>query len=325
MFKIFVKNLSLYGYHGVKPEEKQEGQYFVYNIEIKINKDSFSGSDNLSETVNYSDAIEIIKEINSQNKFDLLETLAEEISVRISKLSPLISNVKVRVEKINPPIKEKLDSVGVTYKLAVNKKSPDNEFEGKNQDNIKFEKIKDSGLFSGTKKVSKKGHRIVYLSIGTNKGNKLENIKKALYLIFKSDIFKILEVSSIYETEPMYFKGQDNFYNLAIKAAVKSSTNPFAVLGYIKNIEYEMGRESQPVKNGPRIIDIDILYIEDICINSDILKVPHPRLSERNFVMMPLSEVAPDFEINGENINEYIKRKSYPDKIVKINQDILIP
>lgn len=245
MFKIFVKNLSLYGYHGVKPEEKQEGQYFVYNIEIKINKDSFSGSDNLSETVNYSDAIEIIKEINSQNKFDLLETLAEEISVRISKLSPLISNVKVRVEKINPPIKEKLDSVGVTYKLAVNKKSPDNEFEGKNQDNIKFEKIKDSGLFSGTKKVSKKSYRIVYLSIGTNKGNKLENIKKALYLIFKSDIFKILEVSSIYETEPMYFKGQDNFYNLAIKAAVKSSTNPFAMLGYVKNIEYEMGRESQ--------------------------------------------------------------------------------
>ena len=75
-----------------------------------------------------------------------------------------------------------------------------------------------------------------------------------------------------------------------------------------------MGRENQIIKNGPRIIDIDILSIEDIKINSDILKLPHPGLPERNFVLIPLSEIAPDFEINGVNIIEFIKKHKFPAK-----------
>ncbi|MCL6088415.1 MAG: 2-amino-4-hydroxy-6-hydroxymethyldihydropteridine diphosphokinase [Actinobacteria bacterium] len=295
MFKIFVKNLTLYAYHGVKPEEKREGQYFIFNVQIRIKKESFKDRDNLCETVNYSEAIRIIKEINLKNKFDLMETLAEEIASGISKMSPIISSVKVKVEKINPPLDEKLDSVGVSYKLEVNKEA-------------------------GFKPASEKNQHQVYLSVGTNEGNKLDNIRKALNLISKLGIVKILEVSSIYETEPMYYKNQNNFYNLVIKAAVKIDVSPFVLLGYLKNIEYEMGRKVQPVKNGPRIIDIDILYIEGLNINSDILKIPHPKLSERNFVIMPLSEVAPDFKINGLNIHDYISKNVFPDKIVKINQ-----
>src|SRR5680860_502463 len=122
MFKIFIKNLKLYGYHGVNPEEKREGQYFVFNVEINIFKDSFKDGDVLSETVNYSEAVNVIKEVNTAAKFDLLETLAEEITIRISRLSPIISKVKTRVEKINPPINEELDSVGVEFKLDVKNK-----------------------------------------------------------------------------------------------------------------------------------------------------------------------------------------------------------
>ncbi|MCL4384859.1 MAG: 2-amino-4-hydroxy-6-hydroxymethyldihydropteridine diphosphokinase [Actinobacteria bacterium] len=293
MFKIFIKNLSLYGYHGVKPEEKEEGQYFVFNVGIIINKGSFNGIDNLSETVNYSEVIKIIKEINSSNKFNLLETLAEKICYKIFELSSLISKVKVKVEKINPPIDEKLDSVGVSFNLTLNK------FNQKSQ--------------------KSENYRIIYLSIGTNKGNKLENIKKALKMINESAVFEILKVSSIYETEPMYYKEQENFYNIVIKTAIKNSINPFVILGNIKNIEFEMGRENQIIKNGPRIIDIDILFIEGLNIDSDILKIPHPKLSERNFVLIPLSEIAPDFKINDMDINEYIKIKNFSDKVIKIN------
>ncbi|MCX6347097.1 MAG: 2-amino-4-hydroxy-6-hydroxymethyldihydropteridine diphosphokinase, partial [Actinobacteria bacterium] len=131
-------------------------------------------------------------------------------------------------------------------------------------------------------------------------------------------------VSSIYETEPMYVKNQDNFYFFFFKAAVKKSLNPFAILGYVKSIEYEMGRENQVIKNGPRIIDIDILSIEDIKINSDILKLPHPGLSERNFVLVPLSEIAPDFKINGVNINEFIKKHKFVEKVSRISMDMML-
>ena len=355
MFKIFIKNLSLYGYHGVKPEEKEEGQYFVFNVEIIINKGSFNGIDNLSETVNYSEVIKIIKEINSGNKFNLLETLAEKICYKIFELSSLISRVKVKVEKINPPIDEKLDSAGVSFSLTSNKfnqksqKHENNEFlsnevldkdfkanfkaemhdnvnvkDTKNIDDIEdSEYFKDfdffTRIFNFDKKKLKENYRIIYLSIGTNKGNKLENIKNALNMINESAVFEILKVSSIYETEPMYYKEQENFYNIVIKAAVKNSINPFVILGNIKNIEFEMGRENQIIKNGPRIIDIDILFIEGLNIDSDILKIPHPKLSERNFVLIPLSEIAPDFKINDMNINEYIKIKNFSDKVIKIN------
>lgn len=290
MFKIFVKNLRLYGYHGVRPEEKSEGQYFIFNVEIKISKESFKDKDDISETVNYSEAVRIIKEINSKNKFDLIETLAEKIAVKISEISYMISKVKVKVEKIKPPIDEKLDSVGVVFETGLSQKI--------------------------------KSDQIVYLSIGTNKGNKLENIKNALSLIIKSGIFKILAVSSIYETEPMYFKDQENFFNLVVKTSVCGSINPFVLLGYIKSMEHELGRESQIIKNGPRIIDIDILHIDGVSVDSDILKIPHPELSKRNFVIIPLSEIAPDFIINGLNILEYINKNIFPDKVVKINQNI---
>jgi dihydroneopterin aldolase/2-amino-4-hydroxy-6-hydroxymethyldihydropteridine diphosphokinase len=324
MFKIFIKNLKLYGYHGVNPEEKSEGQYFVFNVEINILKDSFKSNDDLSETVNYSEAVKVIKEVNTAAKFDLIETLAEEISFKISRLSSLISKVKTRVEKINPPINEELDSVGVEFKLEVKNKDLSSPKEDISTYPNKLDDPENTGLLFKDKKAPGKGYRIIYLSIGTNKGNRLENIKKVLYKVYKSDIFSILKISSIYETEPMYMKNQDKFYNLIVKVAVKNSVSPFVMLGYVKSIEYEMGRENQVIKNGPRIIDIDILSVDDIKINSDILKLPHPGLPERNFVLVPLSEIAPDFEINGVNINEFIKKHKFPQMVSKISTDMMI-
>jgi len=324
MFKIFIKNLKLYGYHGVNPEEKREGQYFVFNVEINIFKDSFQGRDDLSETVNYSEAVKVIKKINAAAKYDLLETLAEEITIRISRLSLIISKVKTRVEKISPPISESLESVGVEFELDVKNKYLSIPKEEINPKNIQSDDSKNKEFPFKVEKVSGKDYRIIYLSIGTNKGNRLDNIKKALLAVYKSDILSVFEVSSTYETEPMYVKNQDNFYNLIVKAAVKKSLNPFAILGYVKSIEYEMGRENQVIKNGPRIIDIDILSIEDIKINSDILKLPHPGLSERNFVLVPLSEIAPDFKINGVNINEFIKKHKFVEKVSRISMDMML-
>ena len=324
MFKIFIKNLKLYGYHGVNPEEKREGQYFVFNVEINIFKDSFQGRDDLSETVNYSEAVKVIKKINAAAKYDLLETLAEEITIRISRLSLIISKVKTRVEKISPPISESLESVGVEFELDVKNKYLSIPKEEINPKNIQSDDSKNKEFPFKVEKVSGKDYKIIYLSIGTNKGNRLDNIKKALLAVYKSDILSVFEVSSIYETEPMYVKNQDNFYNLIVKAAVKKSLNPFAILGYVKSIEYEMGRENQVIKNGPRIIDIDILSIEGIKINSDILKLPHPGLSERNFVLIPLSEIAPDFKIKGVNINEFIKKHKFVEKVSRISMDMML-
>ena len=117
MFKILIKNLNLFGYHGVREEEKKRGQNFLFNIEVYINKSSFLDDDNIESTINYSKVVELIKEINGKERFNLLETFSQSLAGKILSMSQLVEKVKVRIEKTSPPIKENLQSVGVEYTL----------------------------------------------------------------------------------------------------------------------------------------------------------------------------------------------------------------
>src|SRR5665811_718481 len=117
MYKIIIKNLKLFGYHGVNPEEKINGQDFIFNVSLQLKENcsnlNIALGDDISNTVNYSEIIAVIKDVNGAKKFDLLETLSRQIAQNILDFSPLISKVKVKVEKPDPPIKEDLESVGV--------------------------------------------------------------------------------------------------------------------------------------------------------------------------------------------------------------------
>jgi len=116
MFKILIKNLNLFGYHGVREEEKINGQNFLFNITIYIKKDSLA-SDDIENTVNYSDVIKLVKKINSKKRFNLLETLSQKVAAKILNMSQLIEKVNVKIEKTSPPIDENLQSVGVECTL----------------------------------------------------------------------------------------------------------------------------------------------------------------------------------------------------------------
>jgi len=154
-----------------------------------------------------------------------------------------------------------------------------------------------------------------YLSIGSNIGDKEKNLRKAVGAINKHPDINIIAVSSIYKTDPMYVKDQDCFYNIVLRAEVRKTFSPFVLLGFLKEIEYEIGRKKAGMRYGSRIIDIDILYYSDICIDSDYLTIPHPKLAERNFVLVPLSEISPDFMIGGKNIKEFIEESNFPEKV----------
>lgn len=130
----------------------------------------------------------------------------------------------------------------------------------------------------------------VYLSLGSNLGEKGENIKKALISLERWGI-KILRSSGIYDTEPHGLKDQPWFYNVA--ACAETSLAPEEVLKAVSAIEHTFGRV-RGLPNGPRKIDIDILFYDDRVIDMDGLKVPHPRAHERNFVLVPMEEIAPE-------------------------------
>ena len=130
-----------------------------------------------------------------------------------------------------------------------------------------------------------------FLGIGTNLGNRKNNLKRCSKLI-EEKVGKIQLASSIYETEPWGVENQENYYNQVLK--VRTKLSPLTLLYIINGIEKEMGRVRRQ-KWESRIIDIDILFFKNFRLNTSKLVVPHPFLSERNFVLKPLAEIAPDF------------------------------
>jgi len=158
---------------------------------------------------------------------------------------------------------------------------------------------------------------IAYLSVGSNKGDKLKNIKELLKLIRKEDFVKIVSLSSLYETEPVGYKDQDNFYNFCIK--IKSRLKPKKLIEWIKSMEKKLGRETG-IKWGPRTIDVDILYYDDMIINEHGLNIPHPEIQNRKFVLIPLLEiepklVSPDSGKKVKSLLDEIKSNSYIKKL----------
>ena len=132
---------------------------------------------------------------------------------------------------------------------------------------------------------------VIYLSIGSNLGNKKRNIEKAKFLLEENPI-KIIRSSSIYETYAWPNRNHPKFYNIVIKIITK--LKPMNLFFIIKNIEKKLGRKKALV-NRPRVCDIDILdyrgQIYKICYNNNKLIIPHPRLHNRNFVLFPLFEI----------------------------------
>ncbi|MCU0461785.1 MAG: 2-amino-4-hydroxy-6-hydroxymethyldihydropteridine diphosphokinase [Bacteroidales bacterium] len=130
------------------------------------------------------------------------------------------------------------------------------------------------------------------LGIGTNLGDKAANLKTALGSI-NENIGLVVRTSSVYETEPWGFSSVDQFLNIV--AEVESKLKPSGLLGRILMIEARMGRLRNGKEYASRLIDIDILFIGDKILDTTSLVIPHPKLHERKFVLVPLAEIAPDF------------------------------
>lgn len=138
----------------------------------------------------------------------------------------------------------------------------------------------------------------VYLSLGTNMGDRLNNLREALRLL--EEKVEIDKVSSVYETEPWGFEDQDRFLNIAVSAETKMT--PSELIDFTQGIEAAMKRV-KTVRYGPRVIDVDILIYEGVRMDTVRLTLPHPRIRERAFVLVPLNEIAGDETIEGESLS----------------------
>jgi 2-amino-4-hydroxy-6-hydroxymethyldihydropteridine diphosphokinase len=130
---------------------------------------------------------------------------------------------------------------------------------------------------------------IVYLALGSNMGNRAVNLKETINSL--SPQMEVKARSKVYETPPWGYAEQEKFFNQVVM--VKTYVEPEPLLKHLKRLEVALGRVAS-FKNGPRLIDIDILFYDDLVFESPALTIPHPHVHERGFVLLPMMDIAPD-------------------------------
>lgn len=245
---IKIKSLEVFGYHGTFDEEKILGQKYIIDLDIKINNSFHVLGDDLSKTVDYSKLIEFVREYFRNNRRDLLETICDETVFEIFSRFPNIYEVNLEILKPGSHV-----SVG----------------------------------FCGMSTcVNRKIHK-VYIALGSNLGDREENINNAYKYLEESNI-KIIKKSNIIETEPYGDVIQDNFLNSVIE--VNTLLSPVELMNLLLDVEKKLKRE-RIIRWGPRTIDLDILLYDNEIINEENVIIPHYDMHNRIFILESLCEI----------------------------------
>ncbi|MBQ3765075.1 MAG: 2-amino-4-hydroxy-6-hydroxymethyldihydropteridine diphosphokinase [Synergistaceae bacterium] len=167
---------------------------------------------------------------------------------------------------------------------------------------------------------------IIYFGLGSNLGNRLQNLRLALEML--KSIGHVVKASDVFETKAWGGVKQPDYLNACVKIERETDTAPSEILPQVKTFEREIGRV-ESVRWGARKIDIDILLIDDIVFHSDELDVPHIRIPERLFVLVPLSQVLPSWwkhPVNGKSVSEMMREiecEAVPLRVTEL--DIVFP
>ncbi len=155
----------------------------------------------------------------------------------------------------------------------------------------------------------------IYLSLGSNQGARWANLKEALWLL--GERLDIIDMSSVYDTEPIGVGEQSRFLNLVCR--VGTDIEPRELLSLIKDIEVRMGRDLS-LRNAPRVIDIDIILYGDLVLDTPDLTIPHEKMAERAFVLIPLAEIAPRVvhPVTGEWVEDMLAKVEGKEGVIKV-------
>lgn len=251
MDRINIKDLEVYAYHGVMPEEKTLGQKFLISITIYTDLSKAARTGDLTQTINYAEVCEFVNEYTKNNTFDLIETLADSVARCLLNKFGLAKSVDVEVKKPWAPIGLPLDSVSV--------------------------------------EVSRSNHK-VYIALGSNMGDKEAYLCGAVDTLNNLADFKVIKVSDFIITEPYGGVEQDDFLNGVLEG--ETTMNPYELLETLNDIESQAGR-TREIHWGPRTLDLDIVFYDDLIMDSERLTLPHKEMHLRDFVLEPMKQIAP--------------------------------
>ena len=251
--EIRIENLKVYAYHGVFPEENEKGQDFYVNTVLYTQTARAGREDDLELSTNYGEVCHFITKLMQEHTYKLIEAVAENLAEEILLQFPLIRKLDLEIRKPEAPIGLPFKSVSV--------------------------------------KITRGWHR-VYLSIGSNMGEKEKYIEQALKALDDHRGISVKKVSSLLVTKPYGGVEQDDFLNGALE--IETLLSPHELLEQLHEIEAAAGRK-RVIHWGPRTLDLDIIFYDDLIYDSEDLIIPHIDMENREFVLKPLCEIAPNY------------------------------
>lgn len=254
---ILIDDLRVMTVIGALPHERETPQPIRVDLRIGLDLREAGRSDELADTVHYGLVCERVAEMARESKDILLERLAGKVADVVLEFD-LVEQVEVTLTKLRPPIPEEVQSTAVHL-------------------------VRGRAEAAAPPLVS---HRAI-VALGSNLGDREGYLRFAV-----GELGNVVAMSQVFETEPI--GGPDDqgaFLNMVVE--VETTLDPFAFLRRCQRIEANALRQ-RVVHWGPRTLDVDLLFYDDMTIDSEALKVPHPRIFERRFVLTPLSEVAPE-------------------------------
>jgi 2-amino-4-hydroxy-6-hydroxymethyldihydropteridine diphosphokinase len=163
-----------------------------------------------------------------------------------------------------------------------------------------------------------------FLSIGSNKGDKPANLHLAIACLDTHEKIEVAAVSRFYKTRPQDFSDQDWFVNAAVKIICKTS-DPLELLKMLQQIESALDKKGKPFRFGPRKIDLDIIYFEDLVLKTDEIQIPHPRMHQRHFVLRPMCDLDPEaiHPVSGLTTKELLREitKQQDQEVIPLDEE----
>ena len=266
MDEIRITGLKVYAYHGVYARENEQGQDFIINAVLGVSTQHAGLTDDLDASISYEEVCEILQREMKAQTWKLLEAVAEHISIVLFTRYPALQELKLEIEKPDAPIDADFQSVSVC--------------------------------------IHRKRHT-AYVAYGANEGDCEHQIQDGIAAIDRNPCCHVKCMTKPIKSTPYGSVEQRDFYNGVLR--METIYEPLELLHFLHSVEKAQGRDREHgVHWGPRPLDLDILLYDDLVYDSKELVIPHPEMAKRDFVILPLAEIAPFVRhpLTGKTIRE---------------------
>ncbi|WP_296665973.1 2-amino-4-hydroxy-6-hydroxymethyldihydropteridine diphosphokinase [Demequina sp.] len=293
--QIIVQGIRMTAFHGVYAPEKESGQLFLADVVAHVSTRAAATRDELRRTANYSDIADRAADVLGGDPADLLETVAEHIARSVLEMEG-VHCVDVVVHKPQAPLHVEFRDVMVKIRRDMKSgslwadKRIGSSAGGSGDPFGAPPRAMDPADEQPLKPV------MAYLALGGNIGDVDTTFREALWEMHKIPGIAVQRASSLFKTAPVGGPDQDDFLNVVVE--VQTALAPRELLAACQGVEVLHGRERLE-ENGPRTLDIDIVAFGDLVLDTEDLTVPHPRATERAFVMQPWATLVPEFVVPG--------------------------